>query len=148
MGIPGRPADLRRERQPGEPMDMEYSWERLPEYEATQTYSKCLGRIIASLPRRVARKVVRPLTLDAIRLATGIAGCNADVPPGGEELTVEERVMFRDQALEGLRASRRRMEKLLHRRVGDTAEVRTALHLLDRIENWINAGPAAAGRPN
>lgn len=128
-------------------MDIEYSWERLPEYEATQTYSKCLGRIIASLPRRVARKVARALTLDAIRLATGIAGCNADAPPGAE-LSVEERVMFRDQGLEGLDASRRRMRKLLDRGVGDAAEIRRAVELLDRIEKWINAGPVSAGPPN
>lgn len=128
-------------------MDITYSWERLPEYEATQTYSKCLGRVIASLPRRVARKVVRPLTLDAIRLATGIAGANADVPPG-EELSAEERALFRAQGLEGLQASRRRMEKFLDRGVGDADEVRAALELLDRIEKWINAGPVRAGRPD
>lgn len=128
-------------------MDIEYSWERLPEYEATQTYSKCLGRIIASLPRRVARKVARPLTLDAIRLATGIAGCNADAPPGAE-LSVEERAMFRNQGLEGLDASRGRMRKLLDRGVGDAAEIRSAIELLDRIETWINAGPVTAGPPN
>lgn len=124
-----------------------YDWERLPEYIATQEYSRVLGRIIASLPRRVARKHCAPLTRDAVRLATGIAGCNAEVPPG-EELSPQERALFREQGLEGLRSSRQRIRAFQGRRRGAQDEIRHALELLDRIESWINAGPMAAGAPN
>jgi hypothetical protein len=126
--------------------DVRYEWESLPEYIATQEYSRCLGRIIKSLPRR-ARLAVPPLTLAAVRLGTGIAGCNAEMPPG-QELSPEERASFRSQSMEGLETSRRRIRRLQRRRLGDRAEIRHALELLDRIERWIQAGPPAGGPPN
>ena len=122
---------------------IEYSWERLPEYRATQEYSRCLGRVLASLPRRTARKAVEPLTTAALMLGAGIAGCNAETPPG-EELPAEERAEFRRQALDALRESRRRLRRFRDRRKGDPHEVRRALDLLDQAEMWMTAGAGAS----
>ena len=127
---------------------IEYSWERLPEYQATQEYSRCLGRILASLPTRTARKAIGPLTTAALMLGAGIAGCNADVPPG-EEMPPEERAEFRRQALDALRESRRRLRRFRDRRKGDQRELRRALDLLDQAEMWMTAGAGAtAGTVN
>jgi hypothetical protein len=117
-----------------------YSWERLPEYLAAQEYSRCLGRILASLPPRRARRAARPLTAAAVRLGAAIAGCNADLPPG-EELSGEERAEFRRLGLDGLQESRHRLTRLDRRRDGDRTEIARALDLLDRIEMWMTAGP-------
>ena len=116
----------------------EYSWERLPEVVASQEYGRCVGRVLASLPRRLARRSVRPLTSAAVRLGTGIVGCNLDVPPG-QELSVEERAEFWRQAAEALDESRRLMEALRRRRNGDQAEVLRALEALDRTEMWMRS---------
>lgn len=124
-----------------------YSWERLPEYIATQEYSRCLGRVLASLPRRAARKFTDPLTLAAIQLAGGIVACHADLPPD-VELSSEERAEFRRKGLRGLRESRRRLRKFRRRRLGDQAELERALSLLDRVEMWFTAVLVAAGEPN
>jgi hypothetical protein len=124
-----------------------YRWERLPEYVATQEYSRCLGRILASLPRLVTWCSAQPLTLAAVRLSAGIAGANAELAPW-EELSPEERAAFRAQGLEGLRWSRRRLRRLQRWRLGDRRELRRALELLDEIENWIEAGPPVEGPSN
>ena len=121
---------------------IEYSWERLPEVIASQEYSRCLGRIFASLPERVARTSIHPLTAAAVRLGTGIVACNLDVPPGEEDLPPEEQAEFRRDALEALHESRRRIQRFRKRRQGDQEEVTRALELLDRTEMWMNA-PAA-----
>lgn len=122
---------------------IEYSWERLPEVIASQEYSRCLGRIFSSLPERVARKSIHPLTAAAVRLGTGIVACNLDVPPGEEDLPLEEQAELRRDALEALHESRRRIQRFRKRRQGDQNEVTRALELLDRTEMWMNA-PAAA----
>lgn len=116
----------------------EYSWERLPEVIASQEYGRCVGRVLASLPRRLARRSVRPLTSAAVRLGAGIVGCNLDVPPG-HELSAEERAEFRRQAAEALNESRRLMERFRSRGKGDQAEVQRALELLDRTEMWMSS---------
>jgi hypothetical protein len=123
--------------------DTIYSWESLPEYVATQEYSRCLGRILASLPPLLARRATNPLTLAAIWLGAGIAAVNADLPPG-EELPPDERARFRARSLDGLRTSRRRLRRLHRWRLGDRQEIRRALDLLDQVEQWMNA-PRAAG---
>ncbi len=117
-----------------------YPWESLPEHLAAQEYSRCLGRILASLPRRHARKAARPLAIAAVRIAAGITGANVDLPPG-YEMPVEERAMFRQESLEGLDYSRQALRRFHKRRIGDRAQIRSALELLDQIERWINAGP-------
>ncbi len=117
-----------------------YRWESLPEYVATQEYSRCLGRILASLPRVLAWGTARSLTLAAVRLGAGIAGANAELPPW-EELLPEERTAFRDHGLQGLRWSRRRLQHIRRLRLGDRRELARALELLDQIENWIEVGP-------
>lgn len=121
----------------------EYSWERLPEVLASQEYSRCLGRIFASLPERIARKSVGPLTTAAVQMGASIVGCNLDTPPG-EDLSPEERAEFRRDALEALEASREWIQRLRKRRHGDQDEVRRALELLDRTEMWINAPTVVA----
>ena len=126
---------------------IEYSWERLPEVIASQEYSRCLGRVFASLPDRIARKTVGPLTRAAVRLGTGIVACNLDIPPGEEDLRPEEQAEFRRDAIEALHESRRRIQRLRKRRHGDPDELVRALELLDRTEMWMNAptaGPAEA----
>lgn len=117
-----------------------YSWERLPEYVATQEYSRCLGRVLASLPPLLARRATTPLTMAAVWLGAGIAASNADLPPG-EDLPPEERARFRAHSLRGLRTSRRRLRRLQRWRLGDRNEIRRALDLLDQVESWIKAAP-------
>lgn len=123
---------------------IEYSWERLPEVLAAQEYSRCLGRIIASLPPRTARRATTPLAIAALDMGVGIVGCNLDVPPGEEGPSAEERAVFRRQALDAVRESRRRIRRFRRRRKGDQEEVERALELLDQTEMWITA-PTAAG---
>ncbi len=125
---------------------MEYSWEQLPEVLASQEYSRCLGRIIDSLPKRVARKRIGPLTAAAVQMGASIVGCNLDTPPG-EELSPEERAEFRRDALEALHVCRHEIQWLRDRRHGDQDEVLRALKLLDRTEMWVNA-PAPDGEIN
>lgn len=118
---------------------IEYSWERLPEVIASQEYSRCLGRLFASLPRRVARKSIEPLTRAAVRLGAGIVACNLDVPPGEEDLPPEDQAEFRRDAMEALQESRRAIQRFRRRRHGDPDEIARALELLDRTEMWMNA---------
>lgn len=120
-----------------------YSWEQLPEYIATQEYSRCLGRVLSSLPPLLAWRATEPLTTGAVWLGSGIAASNAELPPG-EELPPEARSAFRERGLRGLRRSRRRLRRLQRWRVGDREELRRALDLLDQIERWIEAGPPRA----
>lgn len=126
---------------------IEYSWERLPEVLASQEYSRCLGRIFASLPKRIARKTIAPLTQAAVQMGASIVGCNLDTPPG-EELSPEEVAEFRRDALDALRASRQGIQRLRRRRHGDQDEVLRALELLDRTEMWLTAPVADAAAVN
>jgi hypothetical protein len=123
---------------------IEYSWERLPEILAAQEYHQCLGRLVASLPDPVAYRATAPLADAALQLAIGLVGCNLDVPPGHEDLSAEERAEYRRCALDALRESRRRIERLRKRRHGDQDEIVRALELLDRTEMWITAPTAEA----
>lgn len=125
--------------------EVRYRWEDLPEYVAAQEYSRCLGRILASLPELLSRRATGPLTRAAVELGAGIAGANAELPPG-EELAPAERAMFRARGLAGLRRSRRKLRRLKRWRLGDGHELRRALELLDQIESWIEAGPMRRGR--
>jgi hypothetical protein len=113
--------------------DIIYSWERLPEYVATQQYSRCLGRILRSLPWWVRRRAVRPMTGAAVLIAQGIAGLNADVPPS-ETLSAREREEFRARALVGIRASREGLEALADVRRASRPDLLAARELLERIE--------------
>lgn len=121
-------------------MDQEavYRWETLPEYVATQQYSRCLGRIFRSLPRRVRRKVVEPMTGAAILMSQGIAGFNADVPPS-QSLTTGEREAFRRRALTGIRWSREGLELLEGVRRASRPDLLAAAELLERIESGVRS---------
>ena len=121
--------------------DAIYSWERLPEYVATQQYSRCLGRIFRSLPRRIRRKVIRPLTGAAVLIGQGIAGFNAEVPPS-EVLSAREREAFRDRALAGIEASREGLRTLEGVRRVSRPDLLVAGELLERIEGSLRTAQA------
>jgi hypothetical protein len=113
-----------------------YSWESLPEYVAAQQYSRCLGRVFRSLPFRVRVRVVRPMTRAAVLIAQGIAGFNADVPPG-ELMSARERESYRTRALVGIVASREGLEALREVRRASRPDLFAALELLERIESSV-----------
>lgn len=124
-------------------MDQEavYRWETLPEYVATQQYSRCLGRIFRSLPRRVRGKVLEPMTGAAILMSQGIAGFNAEVPPS-ERMTAGEREAFRRRALMGIRWSRRGLALLKDVRRVSRPDLTAAGELLERIESGVRSAEA------
>lgn len=124
-------------------MDQEatYRWETLPEYVAAQQYSRCLGRVFRSLPRRVRRKVVEPMTGAAILMSQGIAGFNADVP-ASESLTAGEREAFRRRALTGIRWSREGLELLEGVRRASRPDLVAAAELLERVESGVRSAEA------
>ena len=113
-----------------------YTWETLPEWEAMQQYSRCLGRVFRSLGRRKRRRVEGPLTCAALRISHGIVGFNADVPPP-ERLSAAEREAFRQVALDGIRASSEGLRGLAGTRRVDTPNLLVAQELLERIEAWV-----------
>jgi hypothetical protein len=118
--------------------DATFRWETLPEYIATQQYSRCLGRICASLPWWVRRRSMGPMTRAAIGIATGIVGFNADLPPD-ERLTRAEREAFRRFALAALDESRAGLAELARVRKVSRPDLTAALELLERIEAGVRA---------
>lgn len=118
-----------------------HSWESLPEYVTTQQYGRCLGRLFRSLPRRVRRKVLFPMTGAAVAIAQGIAGFNADVPPP-ELRSAREREAFRERALAGIRVSREGLEALEQVRRVSRPDLLVAKELLDRIEGSLRTAEA------
>lgn len=118
------------------PEPVVYSWETLPEYLATQQYSRCLGRILRSLPRLVRRRWKEPLTAAAIIIAGGIVGLHADLPPE-ERLRAAEREEFRRGALIGIRFSRRALRILSRVRRVDRAQILAAAELLERVDGTL-----------
>ncbi|MBI4409150.1 MAG: hypothetical protein HY561_05550 [Gemmatimonadetes bacterium] len=113
-----------------------YTWERRPEYRATLQFSRSLGRVLASLPRRVRWKCERPLVRGATMIGIGIAGANADPCPG-ELISCEEREAFRDAALEAVRLCREGLETLRETGFGSRPDLLVTLELLERIESGL-----------
>lgn len=113
-----------------------YRWECLPEYIATQQYSRCLGRIFASLPRRVRRRAVGPMTRAALLIGNGIAGFNAELQPD-ESLTEAERETFREAALAGIECSREGLQMLGQVPRASRSDLLMADELLERIESGV-----------
>lgn len=138
MGSPGSVRNIAGVPEPERIMDHDtiYSWENLPEYIALQQYSRCLGRIFRSLSWRRRRRAIPTMTGAAILMAQGIAGFNADLPPG-ETITAREREVFRKGALVGLRDSREGLEKLAAARKVSRPDILVARELLERIESGI-----------
>ena len=118
-----------------------YSWETLPEYIAAMQYSRCLGRILKSLPRRVRRRWMAPLSAGAIVMAQGIVILNADVAPD-ERLDVEDQERFRAHSLLALRWSRRALRVLRRARRVDRGQIMAATELLERVESGVRAAEA------
>lgn len=113
-----------------------YDWELLPEYVTAQQYARCLGRILASLPVQVRRRVSRPLVGSATLIAQGIAGANAEAPPEAP-LSVEDREVFRRTALRAVRLCRTGLGLLRDEGVGSRPDLLVALELLERIEGSV-----------
>lgn len=115
-----------------------HAWEEFPEYHATQQLSRCIGRILVSLPRRMRRALGRTLIRAPMLIAQGIAGANAEMPEG-EVMSIEEREKFRHTAIEGSRVLRDALQLLRAERLGSMPDLLAALELVDRIETWIAA---------
>lgn len=118
-----------------------YSWELLPEYIAAMQYSRCVGRILRSLPRRVRKRWAEPLTCGAIVMAGAIVVLNADLPPE-ERLPVHEQERFRANSLVALRWSRRALRVLGRARRVDRAQLLAASELLERVEAGVRSAEA------
>ena len=115
-----------------------YSWETLPEYLATQQYSRLLGRIIRALPRRVRKRWAQPLTAGAVLIGAGIVVMNADVPPE-ERIRAADHEEFKRRCIFGCRWSRRALRVLRGARGADQARMLAAGELLERIETGVRA---------
>ena len=137
----GSPSARTPERERVMERDTVYSWENLPEYVAVQQYSRCLGRIFRSLPRRIRRRVIGPLSGAAVLIGHGIVGFNADLPPS-ERMTAAEREVYRRAALQGLRDSREGLDRLDEVRRVSRPDLLVARELLARIETSVRAAEA------
>ncbi len=109
-----------------------YAWERLPEYRATQQFSRCLGRIFASLPPRLRPRVERPLIRATVMIGQGIVGMNAEVPAG--QLSPQQRDALRDAGLASIALCTEGLELLKQAGLGSRPDLLAALELLERIE--------------
>lgn len=114
-----------------------YTWEEFPEYQATQQLSRCIGRILVSLPRGTRRAIGRTLVRAPMLIAQGIAGASADMP-AGEVMTINERETFRRGALAGIHVLRDALRVLKAERLGSIPDLLAALELVDRIESWVS----------
>jgi hypothetical protein len=121
-----------------------YAWERYPEYLALNQYSRCLGRLLVTLPRRVERRVARTLIRGAILIGEGIVGAHASVPAEAS-LSREERKAFRDAGLESIAASRDGLRLLKEERLGSQPDLLAALELLERVESGLRTRPLPEG---
>jgi hypothetical protein len=126
--------------------DRMYAWESYPEYMALQQFSRCLGRILSSLPRRHQRRSARILFPAAVFMAQGIAGAHAELTPG-EEMPLAEREQFRSMGLESLTASRARLLGLKARSLGSQPDLLVALELLERVESGLRTRPLPGAAP-
>lgn len=121
------------------PIPVVYVWESYPEYHAAQQFSRCLGRILASLPKRLRLKLARPMTQAAILIAHGIAGAHAEVDDASYTQAV--RAEMRTCGLKALGACRTTLVTMKEERTGDRANVLAALELLERIEHGMRERP-------
>jgi hypothetical protein len=126
--------------------DRMYVWESYPEYMALQQFSRCLGRILSSLPRRHQRRSARVLFPAAVFMAQGIAGAHAELRPG-EDMPLAEREQFRSMGLESLTASRARLLGLKARSLGSQPDLLVALELLERVESGLRTRPLPGAAP-
>jgi hypothetical protein len=120
-----------------------YPWESFPEYIATQQYSRCMGRIIASLPKSARRRAQKPLVECAVLIAQGIAGAHAETP-SAQAYTRSDREVFRDAALASLSVSRMCLNALRGEGHGSPADMFAALELLERVESGLRSRPLPA----
>lgn len=121
-----------------------YAWESYPEYVALQQFSRCLGRILASLPRRHQRRSGRVLLPAAVFMGQGIAGAHAELAPG-EDIPLEDRERFQAIGLESLLVTRERLLRLKNRSLGSQADLLAALELLERVEAGLRSRPLPGG---
>jgi hypothetical protein len=126
--------------------DRMYAWESYPEYMALQQFSRCLGRILSSLPQRHQRRSARILFPAAVFMAQGIAGAHAELRPG-EQMPLAEREQFRSIGLESLTVSRARLLRLKSRSLGSRPDLLVALELLERVESGLRTRPLPGAAP-
>jgi hypothetical protein len=124
--------------------DRMYAWESYPEYVALQQFSRCLGRILSSLPRRHQRRSGRILLPAAVFMGQGIAGAHAELAPG-EDMPLADREHFRTIGLESLLVTRDRLTRLKERKLGSRGDVLAALELLERVEAGLRSRPLPGG---
>src|SRR5690606_41410907 len=108
--------------------DVVYAWEELPEYRCTQQFGRSIGRILVSLPSYYRRKLGRTLIRGSVLIAQGIAGANAEMPPG-EDLSPDEREAFRSSSLGSIEVCRDALDLLRSQHVGSLPDILVALEL-------------------
>jgi hypothetical protein len=116
-----------------------HEWESYPEHTALQQYSRCLGRVVASLPKRLQRIMTKPLVQAASLSGIGLAGAFAERSPG--ESKRAEREEFLQLALTSIEHSRKGLLLLKEARKGDAAGLTAALELLERVEAGLRTRP-------
>lgn len=117
-----------------------YAWEQFPEYVAVQQYSRCLGRILVSLPARVRRLAMKPLIHAATVMGMAIAGAHAEpLPDGGP--SDGERQEFREIGLDCVGATRECLKILKDNGLGRPADMAAASELLERVEDGLRHRP-------
>lgn len=117
-----------------------YAWESFPEYVAVQQYSRCLGRILVSLPARQRRRAMKPMIHAAKVMGMAIAGAHAQPSPTGQP-SDEERQEFRDIGLEAVAATREGLQILKDAGLGRSADMAAAVELLERVETGLRGRP-------
>lgn len=115
-----------------------HAFEDLPEFVATRTYVRCLDRLFQTVPPRVQWRLFGPVISAAVSIGAGIACFHGDPDPP-RRFTREDREASRERALEGLRASRERLDEIADVPGADRAELLVARELLDRIEGSVRA---------
>jgi len=127
-------------------LERKYAWESYGEYVALQQFSRCLGAVLASAPKKLARRASRPLIRTATRTSVMFSVAHAEEPPDprNARLPHDVRVQARQLALDGADVLR----QLLMTLEGQVSapHYTAALELLERFEQGVRERPLPAPR--
>lgn len=110
------------------------TWDQHPSLLVTHQYSRCIERLLQSLPSTVQRQAGPSLILAIGRIRAGIAAAH---PAQGRRLGPHmlAPALCREEANSAVATSAATLELLRRERLGSRAELLVALELLERIES-------------